>query len=207
MIRRPPRSTLFPYTTLFRSLVREAAEITVVAKEIEVAHHALPGGERGDGGADLDDGADGLVARDAREVLRPAAVVAVQLIEHGEPDAARFDAPEGVRRTDARVADGLVTEPAAPLVQNLRADVEALPSSPSCRCARCCRGDPGARGDSDRRGKRASRTRGLAVRARAAGLPRAWRPRRPRRARRRPCRGRSPGRSGASRGRRRHRGP
>src|SRR3712207_8144480 len=28
MIRRPPRSTLFPYTTLFRSGVREAAAIT-----------------------------------------------------------------------------------------------------------------------------------------------------------------------------------
>src|SRR2546427_7073584 len=26
MIRRPPRSTLFPYTTLFRSPIREAAE-------------------------------------------------------------------------------------------------------------------------------------------------------------------------------------
>src|SRR2546430_6758614 len=26
MIRRPPRSTLFPYTTLFRSLVREAGK-------------------------------------------------------------------------------------------------------------------------------------------------------------------------------------
>src|SRR2546429_2670710 len=27
MIRRPPRSTLFPYTTLFRSLVLEAAQL------------------------------------------------------------------------------------------------------------------------------------------------------------------------------------
>src|SRR2546430_7100585 len=27
MIRRPPRSTLFPYTTLFRSLLREAVEV------------------------------------------------------------------------------------------------------------------------------------------------------------------------------------
>src|SRR3712207_7824068 len=27
MIRRPPRSTLFPYTTLFRSPVREAVEV------------------------------------------------------------------------------------------------------------------------------------------------------------------------------------
>src|SRR2546422_9434987 len=29
MIRRPPRSTLFPYTTLFRSLVREDAGVAV----------------------------------------------------------------------------------------------------------------------------------------------------------------------------------
>src|SRR3712207_8448144 len=28
MIRRPPRSTLFPYTTLFRSLVRTVAKLT-----------------------------------------------------------------------------------------------------------------------------------------------------------------------------------
>src|SRR3712207_9255239 len=31
MIRRPPRSTLFPYTTLFRSCVRRASEITAAA--------------------------------------------------------------------------------------------------------------------------------------------------------------------------------
>src|SRR5438309_2842736 len=30
MIRRPPRSTLFPYTTLFRSLVRACSESDVV---------------------------------------------------------------------------------------------------------------------------------------------------------------------------------
>src|SRR2546430_8083841 len=29
MIRRPPRSTLFPYTTLFRSLVRVAASLDI----------------------------------------------------------------------------------------------------------------------------------------------------------------------------------
>src|SRR2546422_6992792 len=33
MIRRPPRSTLFPYTTLFRSLDRRGPEVTVVAAE------------------------------------------------------------------------------------------------------------------------------------------------------------------------------
>src|SRR5438034_1715486 len=31
MIRRPPRSTLFPYTTLFRSQPRQAGEVDVVA--------------------------------------------------------------------------------------------------------------------------------------------------------------------------------
>src|SRR5258708_23044787 len=33
MIRRPPRSTLFPYTTLFRSVDREAAEILFVGTQ------------------------------------------------------------------------------------------------------------------------------------------------------------------------------
>src|SRR3712207_9321641 len=32
MIRRPPRSTLFPYTTLFRSLVRDMQKITDAAR-------------------------------------------------------------------------------------------------------------------------------------------------------------------------------
>src|SRR2546426_7743771 len=35
MIRRPPRSTLFPYTTLFRSVMR------IVGKQPEVGHEAL----------------------------------------------------------------------------------------------------------------------------------------------------------------------
>src|SRR3712207_8770123 len=34
MIRRPPRSTLFPYTTLFRSLVRHAGNADVVRQEL-----------------------------------------------------------------------------------------------------------------------------------------------------------------------------
>src|SRR3712207_7442250 len=35
MIRRPPRSTLFPYTTLFRSQLRSfASEVTRVAREV-----------------------------------------------------------------------------------------------------------------------------------------------------------------------------
>src|SRR3712207_8580820 len=54
MIRRPPRSTLFPYTTLFRSQVREGVldrvdaadhgEVAVAA--LEVPHRELDRGER-----------------------------------------------------------------------------------------------------------------------------------------------------------------
>src|SRR3712207_8559798 len=50
MIRRPPRSTLFPYTTLFRSFERDEEEI---AATLEPCHAILvPGafGERGAGG-------------------------------------------------------------------------------------------------------------------------------------------------------------
>src|SRR2546430_8191501 len=38
MIRRPPRSTLFPYTTLFRSL-EEAREQLAIAFEVAPLHH------------------------------------------------------------------------------------------------------------------------------------------------------------------------
>src|SRR2546427_2411773 len=40
MIRRPPRSTLFPYTTLFRSLV--GPDEHVVAEPRHVVEHELP---------------------------------------------------------------------------------------------------------------------------------------------------------------------
>src|SRR5690349_23047235 len=52
MIRRPPRSTLFPYTTLFRSVPCHAVAV-VVGEDAEVerlewalAHAVLPCGER-----------------------------------------------------------------------------------------------------------------------------------------------------------------
>src|SRR2546428_4788164 len=53
MIRRPPRSTLFPYTTLFRSLLRELVRSIVVG---------APGDHRGD--------AVGVVGRADQEVAR-----------------------------------------------------------------------------------------------------------------------------------------
>src|SRR2546423_2183540 len=42
MIRRPPRSPLFPYTTLFRSPRARAAETEAVAPVVHVGEHALP---------------------------------------------------------------------------------------------------------------------------------------------------------------------
>src|SRR5688572_32164777 len=52
MIRRPPRSTLFPYTTLFRSRVREEADPMAGARRrrnhADVGERSLAGGEVGD---------------------------------------------------------------------------------------------------------------------------------------------------------------
>src|SRR3712207_7692750 len=41
MIRRPPRSTLFPYTTLFRSLVEDGGRVAVLATRDEDAELEL----------------------------------------------------------------------------------------------------------------------------------------------------------------------
>src|SRR2546426_4920440 len=45
MIRRPPRSTLFPYTTLFRSLIQQALDLRhplpVLQRLVEVLHRHL----------------------------------------------------------------------------------------------------------------------------------------------------------------------
>src|SRR3712207_9033293 len=43
MVRRPPRSTLFPYTTLFRSFVHSAlSTVSALAKSFDIVHyHAL----------------------------------------------------------------------------------------------------------------------------------------------------------------------
>src|SRR2546430_17717697 len=79
MIRRPPRSTLFPYTTLFRSL-RELA-----TKILEHADGALPlfEGQQLRGSVVLRIGADLRFrghAPDAQEILyRPAAIAGLLL--------------------------------------------------------------------------------------------------------------------------------
>src|SRR3712207_8229800 len=49
MIRRPPRSTLFPYTTLFRSV----EELSGLVEEADVLFVAVGTPQGGDGSADL----------------------------------------------------------------------------------------------------------------------------------------------------------
>src|SRR2546430_13437730 len=46
MIRRPPRSTLFPYTTLFRSRRAPGAPVTCAAAVVQVEHGVAPGREQ-----------------------------------------------------------------------------------------------------------------------------------------------------------------
>src|SRR2546422_2170737 len=48
MIRRPPRSTLFPYTTLFRSLVQKLAQPWLVLPDIADRAHAVEEEQLGD---------------------------------------------------------------------------------------------------------------------------------------------------------------
>src|SRR2546425_9042874 len=43
MIRRPPRSTLFPYTTLFRSIGDRAASRRLARRRLPAGSRALPG--------------------------------------------------------------------------------------------------------------------------------------------------------------------
>src|SRR3712207_7247192 len=58
MIRRPPRSTLFPYTTLFRSRHHEVAVTGLLANRDQIS------GNHGFGGLDEGVGVDGFEAGD-----------------------------------------------------------------------------------------------------------------------------------------------
>src|SRR2546422_7176278 len=55
MIRRPPRSTLFPYTTLFRSIPRDAAVVEVERQDPQEHQNRTQQGveEEFDGGVEL----------------------------------------------------------------------------------------------------------------------------------------------------------
>src|SRR5256884_3091214 len=69
MIRRPPRSTLFPYTTLFRSIVAQPLLLLVGRVVLLVHHHETqPPGRREDRRARADD--DPRLAREDRKSTR-----------------------------------------------------------------------------------------------------------------------------------------
>src|SRR2546426_11573345 len=79
MIRRPPRSTLFPYTTLFRS-----QETTcTIAREGEGVSQAI-----GVGGRDLSDEVGGLMMLRALELLAADAATAVVCVVGKPPGSA-----------------------------------------------------------------------------------------------------------------------
>src|SRR5256885_10047092 len=87
MIRRPPRSTLFPYTTLFRSVEVEGA---VGGYGVVRAHHSDVGGMQA-----------GSMPAGAREIFAEGVVVPpLRLTPEGE----RF-LPANVRTPQARPAD------------------------------------------------------------------------------------------------------
>src|SRR2546421_7181458 len=69
MIRRPPRSTLFPYTTLFRSLVRKLGMLRPVrGEELRPARPRLRAAPAHAGGEVLPD----AVGNEKLRILRPA---------------------------------------------------------------------------------------------------------------------------------------
>src|SRR2546422_8981127 len=100
MIRRPPRSTLFPYTTLFRSGIDEPP--VVVATQVERAESAT--GALG-GGVAHDDEIPGLVGADLLPQVRAAALV---------------------RRVGFLGDDPLEAHPHGPIVQRLAVLLEML---------------------------------------------------------------------------------
>ena len=107
MIRRPPRSTLFPYTTLFRSDAVAATALSTRGYIIEVAGHTDA------------TGGDNKNFRLSQQ--RADAVVQYLAVRHKIP-LRRFITPMGYGKTDA-VADNVS---AAGRAQNRRVEVKVL---------------------------------------------------------------------------------
>src|SRR2546427_3666749 len=81
MIRRPPRSTLFPYTTLFRAPLRRGAELRHGRGEAPAGLHlAVKEPEGDDGGAGGADGDAPAAEKAGQPVSRPAGSLGVALL-------------------------------------------------------------------------------------------------------------------------------
>src|SRR3989454_9925524 len=88
MIRRPPRSTLFPYTTLFRSLARAFGPPS----------SPLPGTERGTGGEDIAPDLAGYVDKVALHAYKVTDEDLVALKRAGNSDDLLFEVRSEERR-------------------------------------------------------------------------------------------------------------
>src|SRR2546426_3422753 len=75
MIRRPPRSTLFPYTTLFRSRVLEAVDLA--ALRVEGGHHVLDHAVLARSVHGLEDDQQGAAVRGVKHVLQRSEILGV----------------------------------------------------------------------------------------------------------------------------------
>src|SRR2546427_3068014 len=133
MIRRPPRSTLFPYTTLFRSaeasrrvLIGEAGErdARAVLREHEdlslvaVGHEEVPAGTHADGGQDgpTEHGARRSRGVDADDLARALLKGSFDGAVAGDPDVALVVAGEQPGPRDDEIA--LVEYPAVLIQPN-----------------------------------------------------------------------------------------
>src|SRR5260370_26204477 len=106
MIRRPPRSTLFPYTTLFRSIARE--RLAQFRNSALVRVEGLAGGERS--GRRLDDerrGSEVALAGPERDQAFPPAPLLHDFDDAALGRGPRFSPPllaKGLRRPSGRLA-------------------------------------------------------------------------------------------------------
>src|SRR3712207_3255387 len=92
MIRRPPRSTLFPYTTLFRSRVRELIDLRHHREQRPLGERAVP-----DVAALRSAHEAGLAYGERREVVVVEVVLGLQQAERVEPHLVAGGAERGDR--------------------------------------------------------------------------------------------------------------
>src|SRR3712207_993418 len=109
MIRRPPRSTLVPYTTLFRSGLLERRAVGLDVDRVEAAGHAETqrAGLAGDAAAvDAGDHVEAAVELQRRERL--VGDLLVQLVREVALQRAAVDRPLAGAGDDAHAGDGLL---------------------------------------------------------------------------------------------------
>src|SRR5690242_21577572 len=111
MIRRPPRSTLFPYTTLFRSVIRAMS-----TRNDDPTHASRPFDEDRDGFV-MGEGAAVLVLEERSRAVARGAKIYAELVGYGfTNDAYHMTAPRPDGRQPARamqlaLADAHVAPP------------------------------------------------------------------------------------------------